>query len=70
MKPVECPYCGTPTEAEFVDIGVGMQQVTAHACPNCHAVEIGPHDEPVELTEQEKRTGWYEPDPAWAVPPK
>jgi hypothetical protein len=47
-----------------------MQQVTAHACPNCHAVEMGPHDEPVELTEQEKRTGWYEPDPAWAVPPK
>jgi len=60
---MKCPYCGTEAEAEFVDIGVGMQQCTPYGCPNCQALEIGPHDEPKELTEVEKRTGWYEPIP-------
>lgn len=62
---MKCPYCGEEAEAEFVDIGVGLQQSTPYGCPSCHAVQIGPHDELKELTEREKKTGWYEPDPAW-----
>lgn len=69
MSKVLCPYCGHEADAEFVDIGVGMQQCTPYGCPNCHAVEIGPHDEPKELTENEKRTGWYEPEEGWTKPP-
>jgi MinD superfamily P-loop ATPase len=56
-----CPYCGQECSAEFVDIGVGMQQVTPFACEGCHAVQIGPYDEERPLTEQEIKTGWYEP---------
>lgn len=40
-----CPYCGGPVEAEYVDVGVGYQQVTPHTCEGCHAVEIDPFDE-------------------------
>jgi len=57
-----CPYCGTPCEADFVDVGVGMQQVGPYGCGLCHAVEVGPCDgDP--LTPTERRVGWYEPAP-------
>jgi hypothetical protein len=33
-----CPFCGSPwVDAEFVDIGVGMQQVTGAICFDCEA---------------------------------
>lgn len=57
---MKCPYCGNEAEAEFVDNGVGMQQVSPYCCPGCGAVQIGPNDEPKELTQREKQTGWYE----------
>jgi hypothetical protein len=41
-----CPYCGEECEAEFVDIGVGMQQVTPYECHKCHAYQAGPYDKP------------------------
>lgn len=60
---MKCPYCGGEAEAEFVDIGVGLQQCTPYGCPACRAVQIGPHDEiRRELTERERQTGWYEPE--------
>ena len=31
--PPLCPVCREPVEAEFVDIGVGMERVTPYACP-------------------------------------
>jgi hypothetical protein len=55
-----CPYCGEDCEADFVDVEVGMVQVSPYACA-CGAVQIGPHDEPRELTDEERRTGWYAP---------
>jgi hypothetical protein len=56
-----CPYCDKETYADFVDIGVGMQQVSPFTC-ECGAVQIGPYDKPDgELTADEKRTGWYAP---------
>ena len=57
-----CPYCGQECCAVFVDIGVGMQQVAPFACEGCHAVQIGPFDKERPLTEQEIKTGWYEPE--------
>jgi hypothetical protein len=57
-----CPYCGNPDcHAEYVDIGVGLLQCGPFQCPDCFATEIGPHDPSKELTESEKKTGWYEP---------
>lgn len=61
-EPTEnCPYCGTVCRADFVDIGVGMQQCGPYHCDKCYASEIGPYDEERPLSEDEKRTGWYAP---------
>jgi len=56
-----CPYCKTVCRADFVDIGVGMQQCGPYHCDNCLASEIGPYDEERALSEVETRTGWYAP---------
>lgn len=58
---VPCPYCELPCRADFVDIGVGMQQCGPYHCEHCGASEIGPFDKERELTEDEQRTGWYRP---------
>jgi hypothetical protein len=61
-EPVEkCPYCGAHCRADFVDIGVGMQQCGPYHCDNCGASEIGPFDDERVLTEAEKKSGWYAP---------
>ena len=61
-EPTEnCPYCKWPCTADFVDIGVGFQQCGPFHCEQCGASEIGPHDEPRELSGAEKSTGWYAP---------
>jgi len=57
----DCPYCGTSCQAEYVDVGGGMVQVSPHHCETCDAVEIGEHDKPRPLTKNEVETGWYEP---------
>lgn len=36
-----CPKCGSPMEAEFVDIGIGHVQVTEAICTsNCDEAEF------------------------------
>jgi len=36
----KCIECGTELEAEFVDIGIGFEQVTQGICPNqCDYIE-------------------------------
>lgn len=57
----DCPYCGTQCECDLVDIGVGYRQAGPFHCRQCKASEIGPYDERRELSEDEKRTGWYAP---------
>jgi hypothetical protein len=57
----KCPYCGEECFANFVDIGVGMQQVSPFTCDSCHAIQIGPYDKERLLTTKENNTGWYEP---------
>ena len=62
-EPTErCPYCSTICRADFVDIGVGFQQCGPFHCERCRASEIGPYDDPRDLTERETRLGWYAPD--------
>ncbi|WP_109150273.1 hypothetical protein [Azospirillum sp. TSO5] len=56
-----CPYCGTVTTCDVADVGVGYVQCGHFHCTACGASEIGPHDKPRELTDDEKRTGWYGP---------
>lgn len=56
-----CPYCSTPCDADFVDIGVGYQQCGPYHCVACEASEIGPYDTDRTLSEIEKSTGWYAP---------
>jgi hypothetical protein len=58
----ECPYCGTLTWADFVDIGLGFIQCGPYHCDNCQAYEIGPYDKEKVLSEEEERTGWYKPE--------
>ena len=41
----DCPYCGTPCDADFCDVGVGMIQCGPYHCFGCGASEIGPYDE-------------------------
>jgi hypothetical protein len=57
----KCPYCGYECRADYVDIGVGMQQCGPFACDNCHASQIGPYDEPRQLSAEEIKIGWYAP---------
>lgn len=56
----ECPYCRHRCSADFVDIGVGMQQCGPYHC-GCGASEIGAFDAERDLSAREKETGWYEP---------
>ena len=58
----KCPYCNTECYADWVDVGVGAVQCQPYHCENYYAYEIGPHDEPCELTPEENETGWYKPD--------
>jgi hypothetical protein len=60
---VTCGWCGSgDTDAEFVNNGVGMQQVTAASCNHCGAIQMSPEDwgdlvsgvDPEDL-----RRGWY-----------
>lgn len=62
-EPTEnCPYCGTPCRADFVDVGVGFTQCGPYHCEACQASEIGPYDVWTrDRTAEEIRTGWYEP---------
>lgn len=62
QQPTEnCPYCNAPCDADFVDIGVGMQQCGPFHCEQCGASQIGPNDKERPLNEQEQKTGWYKP---------
>lgn len=58
-----CPYCGSMCSAEFVDVGVGMQQVSPYACPECHAEEAGPYSD-LTRSDYDRATGWYRPEKA------
>ena len=57
-----CPYCGDKEcEADFCDVGVGLVQCGPYNCLSCGAIEIGAFDNKLELSDEEKSTGWYKP---------
>ncbi len=56
-----CPWCGSPCEADFVDIGVGMMQCGPYHCHDCGASECGPNDDLESLTPEERSKGWRGP---------
>jgi hypothetical protein len=61
-----CPYCGnTECEAGWVDVEIGLQQMSPYYCEECSACQIGPYDKPADLTEEEKKTHWYSPGRAF-----
>lgn len=39
---VNCPYCKSEMDADFVDVGVGHVQCGPYHCYSCGASEIGP----------------------------
>lgn len=46
---IQCPKCGGPCEAEFVDIGVGEQQCGPYHCFECGWTQAVPKfDDEVE----------------------
>jgi hypothetical protein len=56
-----CPWCKTEgCEADWVDIGIGLQQCGPFVCPNCEATSIGAFDKKI-ATEEEAKAGWYKP---------
>lgn len=61
---INCPYCGEHCcDADYVDVGVGFVQVSAHQC-ECGASEIGgyvPLDKRKFLDRRERETGWFLP---------
>ena len=61
MKSPDCRWCGGETEAEFVDVGVGMVQVTGAMCWSCNSYEMGPYQTDGRITEVEMATGWLGP---------
>lgn len=64
-----CPYCKEPMDADWVDIGIGMQQCGPYHCFACDASEIGPEagnyvngewvQNDLKLDADEERTGFY-----------
>lgn len=57
---VTCGWCGSiDTDAEFVDNGVGMQQVSAGMCNHCGAVQISPFNAEQHMHPEDVKRGWY-----------
>lgn len=57
---MKCAWCEGPADAEYVDIGVGLQQVTAACCRDCGAVQMGGYGEDkADATSEENRRGWW-----------
>lgn len=59
-----CPFCGSENiDADWVDIGVGMQQCAPYTCADCNAQQMNPYHDNKDATEEEKRCGWWKARP-------
>ena len=56
-----CPFCGSQDLcADFVDIEVGMEQVTPYQCMECHAEQMNPYlEDDKNASEEEKQARWW-----------
>lgn len=50
---MNCPICGQPCEADFVDIGVGEQRISPYRCQPCQWVESGDNPELLPIDEED-----------------
>jgi hypothetical protein len=57
---MDCPFCGDSCDAEYVDVGVGQQQVTPFYCYTCQASEVSSYQDMSELSELERFVGWHQ----------
>jgi hypothetical protein len=59
-----CPFCDDEfaNNCEYVDIGVGHQQVSANHCENCGAWEMGACD--TDESHLDQKHGWQRIKPA------
>lgn len=60
MNGPECRWCRKPTDAEYVDVGVGFVQVTGGRC-DCGSYEMGPYMVGGMISEIEMTTMWTGP---------
>lgn len=66
IKPMACPFCQFPMEADYVDVGIGMVQCGPYCCDNCRASECGPEyngskesADALDLDAEERKFGFY-----------
>lgn len=75
----KCPYCQRETEADWVDVGVGMVQCGPYHCYACGASEIGPElydwyykdreGNTIYLPGKRKYVDWYKKKSTWGGMP-
>ena len=59
---MECPWCHSKkVYAEFINVGIGLEQVTPYQCEECGSVQTSPWDDTKRLDEEEKAFGWHKP---------
>jgi transposase-like protein len=58
---LSCPWCDSPAHAEFVDIGVGLQQVAPYTCSSCGARQFYDAEEAQLASPGERSVGWWNP---------
>lgn len=56
---MKCAWCEGPADAEYVDIGVGQQQVTPAQCRDCGAQQMRYDDDSAQATPEENRRRWW-----------
>lgn len=57
---MKCPWCKSARlDAHFVDVGVGMEQVSPYECFDCGARQISPYDKENMYTKEELEKGFY-----------
>lgn len=56
-----CPYCESPCDADWCDVGVGMQQVGPYYCHECGASEASAYGNPENRKDYDLKTGWFLP---------
>ena len=67
----DCPYCGTPCECEWVDVGVGIAQCGPYHCDQCGAYQMGSDEyegkNKDKASPEELQMGWYKGNTALLI---
>lgn len=63
IRQTACPWCTALAEAEFVDTGVGLQQMGPFYCASCGAQQFVSPEERASASFEEQQAGWWGPLP-------